>query len=63
MGRTLSPKQINNLLDTRPTAIQGEDIHPSSYHSPGSNKVYVDKFSKTDTDAVSALVKNHQLTK
>lgn len=58
MGRTLSPKHVNNLLDTKPQPLEFEKTIPKeSYLSPGSKK-QVEKFSKTDTDGTSNLAKN-----
>lgn len=39
--------------------MHADDIHPSSYDSPNSKAL----FSKTDTEAVSKLVKNVEMNK
>ncbi len=60
MGRTLSPKQTALLLEPKPVAIIGngsDEINPSSYGSPKSKGSYMDKFSKTDSEAMAKLVK------
>ena len=36
----------------------GDAIDPSSYGSPRSKNAFVDKFSKTDTQAMAQLVKS-----
>ncbi len=54
MGRTLSPKQSALLLDPKPTEkLQADQIDPSSYGSPRSKNSFVDKFAKTDTQAMA----------
>ena len=63
MGRTLSPKQVSSLIETKPQTLHVEDIPSSSYLSPGSKKGIEGKFSRTDTEAVSNLVKNHPLNR
>jgi hypothetical protein len=48
------------LLEPKPTGIlPTEDINPASYGSPKSKGAtsYMDKFSKTDTEAMAKLVK------
>lgn len=61
MGRTLSPKQTALLLEPPKSSngpLSQEDVNPTSYGSPRSkNLSYMDKFSKTDTDAMAKLVK------
>ena len=67
MGRTLSPKQTSLLLEPKPVGILStEDINPASYGSPrtkNSSGSYMDKFSKTDTEAMAKLVKSKQFEK
>ena len=44
--------------------IKGSDqIDPSSYGSPRSKNAFVDKFAKTDTQAMAQMVKQRQLDK
>lgn len=61
MGRTLSPKQTALLLEPKQVEIIGkgtDNINPDSYGSPKSKgSSYMDKFSKTDSDAMAKLVK------
>ncbi len=65
MGRTLSPKQTALLLEPKPMEIAkgSEQIDPSSYGSPRSKNAFVDKFAKTDTQAMAQMVKQRQLDK
>jgi hypothetical protein len=56
MGRTLSPKQTALLLEPKPT-LQTDPIDPSSYGSPKSKGSFMDKFAKTDAEAMAKLVK------
>jgi len=62
MGRTLSPKQTALLLEPKPI-LGTDDINPSSYGSPRSKNSsqatqgYMDKFAKTDAEAMAKLVK------
>jgi hypothetical protein len=46
------------LLDPKPI-LTTDEINPSSYGSPRSksNNPYIDKFSKTDSDAMAKIVK------
>lgn len=61
MGRTLSPKQTALLLDPKPIEpAKQEDI---SYGSPRSKSSFMDKFAKTDSQAMAQLVKQKQLEK
>lgn len=63
MGRTLSPKQTALLLEPKPMVISPTDeINPQSYGSPKSKSggSYMDKFAKTDTEAMAKLVKQKQ---
>jgi len=56
MGRTLSPKQTALLLDPKPVEqISGraDQIDPASYGSPRSKNAFVDKFAKTDSQAMA----------
>jgi len=68
MGRTLSPKQTALLLDPKPmaTVLSTDDIPSSSYGSPrskNSSASYMDKFAKTDAEAMAKIVKQRQLEK
>lgn len=63
MGRTLSPKQTALLLDPKPVeqvSGRADQIDPSSYGSPRSKNAFIDKFAKTDSQAMSQLVKQRQ---
>ena len=67
MGRTLSPKQTALLLEPKPI-LSTDDINPSSYGSPRSKNSqqtqgYMDKFAKTDAEAMAKIVKQKQLEK
>lgn len=60
MGRTLSPKQTSMLLEQKPAGLLStEDIPAQSFGSPKSKTGlgYMEKFSKTDTEAMAKLVK------
>ena len=63
MGRTLSPKQTALLLDPKPVEqITGKNdqIDPASYGSPRSKNAFIDKFAKTDSQAMAQVVKQRQ---
>ena len=63
MGRTLSPKQTALLLDPKPVEqISGraDQIDPASYGSPRSKNAFIDKFAKTDSQAMAQVVKQRQ---
>lgn len=66
MGRTLSPKQtVSLLLDPKPLLKTNDELNPSSFGSPKSKgsqqqstaSGFIDKFSKTDSEAMAKLVK------
>jgi hypothetical protein len=57
----MSPKSTANFLETKPSTLLTEDINPVSYGSP-NGKSY-DRFSRTDTDAMNNIVKNHPINK
>lgn len=59
----MSPKTSAHLLEPKPsTALQvEEEINPASYGSPQAKNR--DKFSKTDTNELDNLVKNHPINR
>lgn len=67
LGKTMSPQQTA-LLETRPSATLhggGDDnhLHPESYGSPNGHLNNFDRFSRTDTDAMANIVKNHPINR
>ena len=57
----MSPKQTA-LLETRPQTLHVDDLLPDSYGSPNGKNNF-DKYSKTDSEAMANIVKNHPINR